>query len=88
MEEDGEIAHRTLDLQARGRDVALLEIPAYEHWSKRKLLEGESPALIAHLDAMSMFLLPEEVSRVTEDEFDDLLEDLRTEIELHPKRYL
>jgi len=81
MEQDREIAHRVLDLQARARDVGLVEIPAYEQWSKRKLLEGESPALIAHLDAMSMFLLPEEVATVTEDEFEELLDELRTELE-------
>lgn len=79
MEEDAEIARRVLGLQTSARDIRLVEMPAYEQWSKRKLQEGESPALIAHLDAMSMFLLPDEAAAVTEDVFEALLDDLRTE---------
>ena len=78
---DREIARRAADLQLRGRDYALVELPAYSSWSERKLEEGESPALIAHLDAMSMFLLPEDVGSVGEEAFEELLEDLRREVE-------
>jgi len=77
MPDDKEIARRSLDLQARARDYALTGFPAYREWSKRKLEEGESPALIAHLDAMSMWLLPEEVPNVRESEFEGLLADLK-----------
>lgn len=41
--------------------------------SQRKLKEGVSDALIAHFDATSMELLPEEVATVDEAIFDDLL---------------
>lgn len=51
-------------------------IPGYVEWSHRKLAEGASAALIAHLDAMCMWLLPEEVQRVTESDFESLLEEL------------
>jgi hypothetical protein len=78
---DREIALRAADLQARGRDYALFELPGYGPWSERKLEEGESPALIAHLDAMGMFLLPEEVGSVSEGHFEELLEDLKNAVE-------
>jgi hypothetical protein len=74
---DQDVARRALDLQARAKDYALISIPTYQEWSKRKLGEGESPALIANLDARSMWLLPEEVAGVGEAEFEELLEDLK-----------
>ena len=77
MPNDRDIARRSLDWQARAKDYALVSIPAYREWSRRKLEQGESPALIAHLDAMSMWLLPEEVPHVSESEFEELLADLK-----------
>jgi hypothetical protein len=73
-------ARAFLDLQKRGHDFRLLDIPAYKRWSKRKLDEGVSDALIAHLDATCMFMLPEEVAEVEEDVFDEMLEELRADI--------
>ena len=75
--DDREIARQAFDLQSRARDYRLLDIPTYRTWSRRKLAEGESPALIAHLDATSMFLLPEQLNHVEEADFDELLNDLR-----------
>ena len=77
MPDDQEIARRALDFQARARDYALGSIPAYQEWSKRKLNEGESPALIANLDARAMWLLPEQVAGVSEADFEELLADLK-----------
>jgi hypothetical protein len=74
---DRDIARRAIDLQARARDYALVSIPAYQEWSKRKLEEGESPALIANLDARGMWLLPEEVAGVSEADFEEMLADLK-----------
>lgn len=79
MESDKEIAGRTLDLQSRGKDFPLVALPAYAAWSRRKLDDGVSPALIAHLDAMSMFGLPEEVAEVDDAVFDELLSDVSAE---------
>ncbi|WP_198089095.1 hypothetical protein [Variovorax sp. E3] len=81
MNEDLDVAKRALDLQARARDCALVQLPGYRAWSERKLLEGTSEALIAHLDATAMWLLPEEVSGVSEDDFEELLTDLRDAVE-------
>ncbi len=50
-------------------------------WSQQKLTEGVSEALIANLDSLSMSLLPEEVDKIGEDVFQELLEDLRSKIE-------
>ena len=77
--DDREIARQAIDLQARGRDYRLLDIPGYVEWSRGKLDAGEFEALIAHLDAMSMFLLPEELTKVIEGDFEELLEDVREE---------
>ena len=77
MSDDREIARRNLDYQARGREYALVGIPAYTVWSARKLEAGESLAFIAHLDAMTMCLLPEEVAQVGESEFEELLADVK-----------
>ena len=79
--DDREIARRSADFQARGRDFRLVDIPGYMEWSQRKLEEGESEALIAHLDATSMWLRPEEVEKVSEVVFEEMLKDLRTEID-------
>jgi hypothetical protein len=80
MTDDRELARRALDVQARGKDYPLTSIPGYMAWSERKLEEGESDALIAHLDATSMWLLPEEVAKVTEGEFEEMLADLKASL--------
>jgi hypothetical protein len=80
MDNDKAIARRALDIQARGRDYRLMDIPSYIKWSRRRLNEGVSSALIAHLDATAMFLLPEEVATVSEQVFEEMLEDLKREI--------
>lgn len=80
MPDDRELARRALDFQARAKEYRLLDIPGYTAWSNRKLAEGVSPALIAHLDATSMILLPEELGTVPASDFDEMLDDLRHEI--------
>jgi hypothetical protein len=74
MVDDREIARRVLDNQVRAKDYAMGEVPSYSEWSNRKLVEGESEALIANLDARSMWLLPEEFAAVTEGDFEDNVE--------------
>ena len=80
LEDDREIARRALDFQARAKDYSLIELPGYVEWATRKLREGESAALIANLDALGMTLLPEEVSEITEADFEELLSDLKDTI--------
>ena len=77
MKKNEEIAATAIDAQKGARDYALLEIPAYMPWSERKLLEGESEALIAHLDATSMWLSPEQLQTITESDFEELLSELK-----------
>ena len=81
MADDRDIARRALDFQARARDYRLFDVPGYSAWSQRKLDEGESEALIAHLDATSMCLLPEQLQTVTVQEFEEMLQELKDEIE-------
>jgi len=80
MPDDKAIARHGLDLQARARDYALLEIPGYQEWSNRKLEQGESEAFIAYLDATSMWLLPENVAHAGESDFEEMLEDLKEQV--------
>lgn len=81
MPDDRELARSALRLQEEGKDYPMMKVPGYAAWAQRKLDEGESPALIAHLDATSMFLLPEELGSVGEEAFEELLQDLREEVE-------
>ena len=77
VSDDREIARRSLDLQARARDYRLLDLPGYLKWSERKLAEGESEAFIAHLDATSCCLLPEEAAKMAASDFEELLEEVK-----------
>jgi hypothetical protein len=81
LTDDRELARRALDLQTRGRDYRLNKLPGYMEWSNRKIDEGVSEALIAHLDATSMWLLPEEVAQKTEADYETLLQDLRDSLD-------
>jgi hypothetical protein len=81
MSDDREIARRSLDLQARARDFRLLDLPGYMSWSKRVFAGGESEAIIAHLDATQVWLLPEEAARMSEKDYEEMLQDLKAELE-------
>ena len=77
--DDREIAKRSIDFQKRAIDYRLVDLPGYMVWSKRKLHEGVSAALIAHLDATGMTLLPEEIQQISEADFDEMLDELIAE---------
>ena len=77
MSSDRENAIRALDMQKRASDVVLITIPQYRDWVERKVNEGESLELIMNLDSQCMWLLPEEVADVGDDEFEELLSDLK-----------
>jgi hypothetical protein len=80
-DDDTVIAKRSLDMQSRARDVPLVQIPAYIPWSRRKLTEGASAALIAHLDSTAMWLLPEDIATIGDVEFDEMLTDLQKQMD-------
>jgi hypothetical protein len=80
MVDDRAIARRALDVQVPARDYSMSQVPGYSEWSVRKLAEGESEAFIANLDARSMWLLPEELTAITESIFEEMLSDLKAEV--------
>jgi len=63
------------------QDYHLPEIPGYMEWSKRMLHKGESADLIAHLDATSMCLRRTDVPEITEVVFEELLLELKMEVD-------
>jgi len=77
---DEEIARRALAFQKEGRDYRMMDVPGYMEWSQRKLREGESETLIAHLDATSMWLMPSDLSSIGESDFEEMLEELRIQL--------
>ncbi len=79
-DEDREIARHAADVQARSRDYRMMDLPGYMAWSERKLDEGESDALIAHLDATSAWMLPEAAAAMTAADYDELLADLKADV--------
>lgn len=87
MVDDREIARRTPDEQTRAKNYAISELPGYSEWSVRKLAGGESEALIANLDARCMWLLPEELTAITECDFEEMLSDLKAEVANLARRY-
>lgn len=76
MGTEKEVALRVQALRNNGRDVPMMQLSGYMEWSRSKLDEGVSPAVIAHLDSMSMFLLPEEDQTVSAEDYEELLADL------------
>jgi hypothetical protein len=86
MSNDRDFVRRALDFQERAKDYNLTSLPGYKEWSKKKLDQGESPAFIAHLDAISMWLLPEDVSKVSDSDFEELLVDHKMSCERNSGR--
>jgi hypothetical protein len=84
MPDDHEIARRSLDFQARARDHRMTDLPGYMEWSERRLAEGESDAFIAHLDATSPCLLPEDAAKMSAKDYDEMLADLKADLEKRP----
>lgn len=80
MSTDKEIGERAVRMRAEARDVPMTQLPGYMEWSERKLKEGESEALIANLDARSMWLLPEEVQGIESNIYEELLQELKDEL--------
>jgi len=78
MKSDNDIAAQSLELQIGTRTVPLLP------WPLRLVIGGQTgrrhiPALIAHLDAISVFGFPEEMAEVDDTVFDELLSDVSAE---------
>jgi hypothetical protein len=78
--DDREIAKRAVGFQQAARDYRMMDVPGYMDWSQRKLAEGESDTLIAHLDATSMCLTPADLDAVSESTFEEMLDELKAVI--------
>jgi len=79
--DERELVRRSLDRQARAREFRMADLPGYMAWSSRKLADGASPAHIAHLDATTAWLLPEEAASQTDEDYDELLDELVEDLE-------
>lgn len=71
----------TIDKEITRKDIPMVDIPGYMEWANRMLDEGKSTILIAHLDSISLRLLPEEIENMTENDFNEMLIDLEIEFE-------
>jgi len=71
----------SIDKDITRKDISMLDIPGYMEWANRMLAEGKSTILIAHLDSISLRLLPEEIENMTENDFNEMLIDLEIEFE-------
>ncbi|MCW3110297.1 MAG: hypothetical protein JWQ09_4803 [Segetibacter sp.] len=80
-ETDRDIAKKVHDMQAKGKDYALVGLPGFLEWSNKKSSSGGNEAAIDHMLAMSMFLLPEEILSVSEDDFNEIYYDIISELE-------
>lgn len=78
---DRDIAKKVHDMQAKGKDYALIALPGFLAWSNKKSSTGGNEAAIDHMLAMSMFLLPEEISLVSEDDFNEIYNGIVSELE-------
>ena len=81
MIDDREIVAQNLDLKARGKDYALTELPSFLQWCNEKSIRGGNESAIDHMFAMSMYLLPEEVSVISNTDFDELYENIIDDLE-------
>lgn len=63
------------------QDYRLAALPGYMEWSRRALDAGESEAFIANLDALNVSLRPSEVASLPDSLFEELLADLKVEVE-------
>ncbi len=66
-----------MNKNSENKDVRMVDVPQYMEWSKRKLHDGESPAIISHLDATSLWATTEDIAALSDDDFDDMLKDLK-----------
>lgn len=57
-------------------DIRLLDIPGYFDWSHRKLASGGSEAIIANLDASSIWLTEAQAKNLSEADFEEMYLDV------------
>lgn len=77
MSNDRESAQRSFDFQSRACEFRMVDLPNYIAWSTRKMAEGESESLIAHLDATAAWLPLADAARMTDKDYDEMLAELK-----------
>lgn len=82
MTSDQDIARRAIRFQNEAKEYRLFDLPGYSQWSKGKLDAGESESLIANLDSVTMTLLPEDVRSVGRADYEEMLEELKRELQI------
>lgn len=61
-------------------DVRIVDIPGYMEWSNKKIEADGSPDIIANLDSNCMWLSPDAIYEVTEDDFEEMYQEIVEEI--------
>jgi hypothetical protein len=80
MTDDKEIAKHTLDMQARGKDYSLPQITGFKEWAEKKSSDGGSEDAIDSMFSLSMYLLPEEALALTDEDFDEMYDEILDDI--------
>jgi hypothetical protein len=65
---------------ANESDIRIVDIPGYLEWSNKKIESRGSPDIIANLDSNCMWLSPEEINEVTEEDFEEMYQKIAEEI--------
>jgi hypothetical protein len=81
MKSPKEIAEEALLLQREGKDYVLTEIPSFKQWYENKSKNGGNESAIDHMFAMSMFMLPCELADVSDEDFNEIYEDILSDLD-------
>lgn len=81
MVDDQEIAKKAERIRIEGKDYAMVEIPDFMEWCEKKSSAGCTEAVIDHMLATSMFLLPEELKEVNENDFEEIYQNILSDFD-------
>jgi hypothetical protein len=76
MKDVKEIAKHALEMRTKGKDYSLPQIPGFKEWAEKKSLAGGSEDAIDSMFSLSMYLLPEDLAEVTDDDFEEVYEEI------------
>ena len=81
MADDQEIARKAERIRNEGKDYAMGKIPGFMEWCEKKSSAGCAEAVLDHMLGMSMFLLPEDLAEINENDFEEIYEDILSDID-------
>ena len=73
--------NNSADFDHKYKPVKISHLPGYSEWSQKKLDSGVLPDTIAYLDSLQTWLRPEDISKVTEEDFEEYLEEVEDQLE-------